>query len=111
MDNEPVNRAVFFAFGSKVQHGVFSYNECIFVLSLVGSFLTDELPIFLTVCFGFTHAYLLPAACQFPSMLAGKSVLKNIYVAKPFGQKFSFNSHLRFILEQIRILLCRETDC
>jgi len=66
----------------------------------------------LQFCFGVTHAYLLPAACQFPSMLAGKSVLKNIYVAKPFRQNFSFSSHLNFYSgEQITILLCGETDC
>jgi hypothetical protein len=47
----------------------------------------------LQFCFGVTHAYLLPAACQFPSVQAGISVvLKNIYViiAKSYGQKFSF---------------------
>jgi hypothetical protein len=53
-----VNIAVFFFFLHKVQHGVFSYNECIFVLChLWGAFLPMNYQFLLTVCFGVTHAY------------------------------------------------------
>jgi hypothetical protein len=46
-----------------------------------------------------SHAYLLPAACQFASMQAGKSVvLKNIYLIANHTGKNSASIHLCFII-------------